>query len=189
MEPIAYRLADVYAEAMLQVTEDNERAEGVYQELLAVLGLLDDLSGFEDFLTMARLSRQDRQAAMGRIFAGRVSQPVEGLLGVMGRNGRAGLLRPMVRRFRELLNQREGKVEVSVTTAVPVEEAARRDLVQTLRDVLGAEPLLQTTVDGEILGGMIVRIGDKVYDASVAADLMRLGKAMASADTKPGLVE
>ena len=87
-------------------------------------------------------------------------------------------MRAIARRFRELLSARQGRVEVLVTTAVPLDEQQRDRIVEALRGALGIEPLLRTSVDANALGGMIVRIGDRVYDASVATELERLRQSL-----------
>jgi len=67
-----------------------------------------------------------------------------------------------------------GKREVTVVTAVPVAEKHQRRIAAALAETLRAEPVVRWDVDEKLLGGMVVRIGDHVYDASVRAELHRL---------------
>jgi len=113
-----------------------------------------------------------------RIFGGRVSRQTAGLLSVMAANSRMELLRPATARFAELLDERKGKVRVEVTTAFTLSQSQIEKITETLRNVLGAEPVVQNKVDGEVIGGMVLKLGDKVYDASLAAELDRLRRDM-----------
>ncbi len=102
----------------------------------------------------------------------------------MSRNDRLGLLRQVCRSFDTVLDERLGRVEVTVTTAIEMDEGQRRQLVKTLRQMLDATPRVNALVDAELIGGMVVRVGDRVFDASVAGDLHRLGARIAR--TAPG---
>jgi len=175
MYPAGESLARVYAEALLGQTPSDVEAEEVAAELDAIVSLLEQVDGFEELLTAALLSQSERAAVVNRVFHGRVSEPVEALLNVMARGGRLGLLRPLRRVFRSALYDREGKREVTVTTAVPLTPAQRAQVAASLAEMLGAEPVLTTRVDEDVIGGMVVRVGDSIYDASVRAELGNLG--------------
>ena len=120
------------------------------------------------------LNVRQRRELVGRVFGGRVSERTEALLDVLSRNGRLGLLRGIAGAYRDLLHRREGKVEVSVRTAQPLDDAERKELAGRLREAFGAEPLLRLTVDESVLGGCVVQVGDERFDASVAGELQRM---------------
>ena len=171
MDPVSESLAGAYADALLgHVPGDVEAAEAL-GELDALVALLDETDGFEGLLTSAVLSHAERCDLVQRIFHGRLSEPVEGLLNVMARAGRLGLLRTLRRVFRSALYRRQGKRELTVTTAVPLDDEQRRHAERELGEAFGCEPVVTFDVDGELIGGMAVRVGDRLYDASVRADL------------------
>jgi F-type H+-transporting ATPase subunit delta len=174
MDPLSESLARVYAEALLGQVPGDVEAEAVAAELDAIVDLLDELDGFEELLTAALLTHADRTALVERIFRGRVAEPVEAALAVMANAGRLGLLRTLRRAFRSALYRRQGKRELTVVTAVGLSEPQRRRVVEALEQTLGGEVLVTWQVDGELLGGMVVRIGDHVYDASVRTELRHL---------------
>ncbi len=180
MDPGQMNLAGVYAQALLELVPEDDRAEDIYAELEAVAGLGDEMEQLQDLLGAALRRDSQRVELVERIFHGRVEEPIEALLSVMARNGRVELLRGVVRRFRELLNERERRIEVEVTTAVALDEATKRDLTNALRDALGADPILITRVDASVLGGTVVRIGDRVIDDSLAGALNKIKKTLAT---------
>lgn len=87
------------------------------------------------------------------------------------------------KQFRRVLQNPEGKVEVSVTSAVPLDAAQLQQVRQMLRETLATEPIVRTVVDAEVLGGLVIRVGDRVYDASIAG---RIGKLTDRIATKIG---
>ena len=181
MEPTAYNLAGVYAEALLDVLPQDDQAALIAAELVAIVAECWRLEEFESFwkLTRSLMNDEQRVELAERIFDGRVSGQIARLLAVMARNGRLELLPTVAERFGELLNRRAGRIEVDVTTAVPLTDAAKQKLANTLRRALGAEPVLRAVVDKNVLGGAVLRVGDRLYDASVATELDRLKRQLA----------
>jgi F-type H+-transporting ATPase subunit delta len=173
LDPQALSVAEVYAEALLSLKTDNAQAEELAEELQKIVTLLDTVEGMEELLA-ATTSAHGQVELVGRVFAGRCSEVVEGLLASMARNQRLSLLRLIANRFRRRLDTREGCVDVMVTTAVALDEAHRRLLTQTLQEITGAKPLLRTKVNPALVGGVVVRIADREYDGSVAGELKRI---------------
>ena len=181
----AQAAGDVYAQALLDLAGDDAAAEAVAAELAALVRLLDEIDGFEQLLTGDVLRRRDLTALVHRVFAGRCSRTVLSFLAVLARRGRMGLLRPAVTRFRAMLDARQGKVEVVATTAAPLDAARQEQVRRTLRRALGTEPSLRFAVDQRLLGGLSLRVGNRLYDASASAGLDRLARRLAE-EPPPG---
>ena len=180
MGPAGERLADAYAKALLgHLPSDREAAE-VGDELDALVRLLDEVEGFEELLASALLSQKQRCELVQRVFHDRVSEPVEGLLGVMAEGGRLGLLRAVRRAFHSELHRRQGKPEVVVATAVALTDPQRRRITAALAAALGAEPVVTWQVEEDLLGGMVVRVGDELHDASVRSELRKIEQRLAA---------
>jgi hypothetical protein len=92
-----------------------------------------------------------------------------------------------VRRLRQMLLNPEGRIEVEVTSAAPLSEAQVGRVRRMVRQMSGGKPLLQLTVDPKVLGGLVIRIGDRVYDASVAGKLDSLAVRCAAPLSGAGL--
>jgi F-type H+-transporting ATPase subunit delta len=178
LEPVAQSLANVYAQALLGLVEDADQARHLCAELTDLIALIDKIPGAGDLLRTQLISKDDRLAMIQKIFEGRLSPVAEGLVMVMARHSRLELLAGVEARFGHLLNQREGKIEVHVTSAAPLDQQQLDRIAEHLRQATGKEPLLSTSVDENLLGGVKVRIGDLVYDASVAASLKKIQKEL-----------
>jgi len=174
MDPTSISIAGVYADALLGQLPSNPEADEVAEELDALVDLLDSIKGFEALLTAALITSADRCEMVRRIFHGRASEVVEAVLLVMADAGRLGLLRTLRRVFRSKLNARQGKLEVTVISAVTLTDQQREHVRAALAESLKAEPVLACRVEPDLLGGMVVQVGDHVYDASIRAELKRV---------------
>lgn len=172
MSPDAQVLAATYAQGLLDHLPDNARAQQAADELADLVTLLGEIDQADELLTMP-LSVTDRCGLVERIFSGRLSEPTYALLGVMARRGRIALLGAVSRALVGLLDARRGKIEVTVTTALELTDSQRRRVLGDLERTFNAAPVLTTRIDPSILGGVMVQVGDVVYDASMASGLAR----------------
>ena len=171
-------LAKMYAGALMSEAQTNERAAQIAEELTELVDLLERTHNAEALLAAAPLSTRERCEMVRRVFHGRVSELVEAFLGVLARRNRLGILRAAAGQFQKLLDKRMGKVELTVTTAEPLDDRQRQDLIADLRRTFHAEPILTLRVEKDLLGGARVRLGDDAYDSSVATQLRRFSEGL-----------
>lgn len=179
MHPRMTALAKTYAQALLDNVPDNDRAEDLADELDAMVRLLDDIEGFETLLTQAMLTRAQRDVLVRRVFSGRISEPAEAFVTVLGRRNRLLLMRPAAGQFRKLLNVRKGLLEVHATTSAPLDAKRHAEITRMLSEQLDSEVILIDHVDEDMLGGVVVRVGDRVYNASLATSIDKLSNRLA----------
>lgn len=186
MDPGLIALADLYADALLETVPDDSQAQEIAEEIDNLVSLLDSVDGSKALLTGSLLSKAQRRELVERIFFGRVSERIEALLVTLDRRERLAVLWPLARRFRKKLYQRQGCIEVEITTAIELAPQQLQQITQSLSDALGAPALLETRIDPGLLGGVRLRLGDRVYDASIAAMLknfsVRLADRIATSD-------
>jgi F-type H+-transporting ATPase subunit delta len=171
LDPQARRLGRVYAEALLDSLPEPDQAEPFAEALRGLAGLLADLPGAKEILAGHSLSRSQREAMVRRIFATRVSKPMEAFLGVLAANHRLQALPVIAAQFDQLLKERAGRLTVDVRSAQPLDDNRKAHLRNTLAEALDADVELDCQVDETLLGGLLVQVGDVVYDASLAGDL------------------
>jgi F-type H+-transporting ATPase subunit delta len=176
------RLARVYAAALMAAAGD--RADAVGEELDALV--TDVLAGrpeVERFLTSGAVGRKAKAAVLEAAFGSGVSDVLRNFLGVLNQNNRLGLLRAVAAAYRRLRDEAAGRVRVTVTTAVPLTDEQTQKLRQTLSAQLKAEPILEARTDPDLLGGLVVRVGDRVYDTSVRTRLETLRNHLMASGT------
>lgn len=171
------RLARVYAEALLAsaVKQSPEAGDAVGAELDAFVKALGKNPGAAAFLVSPAVGKKAKAAALAPAMAEHASPLLRGLVGVLAVNNRLGLLRSIAAAVRQLLDDRAGRVRVKVTAAVALSDAQKSELKTNLKDVLGnQEPVLDVRVDPDLLGGLVVQVGDSVIDTSVRSRLQSI---------------
>ncbi len=169
------RVAQTYAEALLNAAQKQGQAEAVLDDLEALVReVFRTDPGLEQFVGSGAIGRDRKAAVIRKVFEGRADPVFVNFLNVLNNHDRLGLLRPIAAAAHELQNERAGRVRVLVRSAVPLPDDQRDRLRQQLHDSLRKEPLLETRVDPDLLGGLVVRVGDWVYDASVRTQIESL---------------
>ncbi len=175
----AERIANVYAAALLGATEKAGDTETVLDEFDA---LLDDVfarfPGVEDVLGSALVSHEEKTVLLDGVFQGKLSSRFLDFLKVLSRHGRLDCLRPVRRQARIQVDRLRGRVRVRLSTATPLADAVADTLIENLRKLLGGEPLVQRDVDPKLIGGAVLRVGNVVYDGSIANQLQTIRQQM-----------
>jgi F-type H+-transporting ATPase subunit delta len=115
-----------------------------------------------------------KQELLRRVVGDGVSPQALNLVLLMIRRGRPKQVPAMVERFNELLRRERGVVRAEVRSALPLEDAEREAISERLRALTGDAVEINELVDPSLIGGIAVRIGDRLYDASVRSRLERL---------------
>lgn len=173
MDPEAAAVAAVYAEALLDAA-GPDRCEETVEQLGALRELLDSVDGARALLSDVRIRADRREEMVRRIFSGRIDDTLAAFLGVLTRHGRMNLLGPVVACVRDQWRGRQSVLEVDVVTAAPLTDDLRERIGALFAEEFRARVALRERVDPSLLGGMVVQVGDKRYDASVSRKLGRL---------------
>jgi F-type H+-transporting ATPase subunit delta len=161
-----------YARALLELAGDQAAATG--DEVAALDGILEQNATFAAFLADPGIGAGERTAVLGRIFSGKVSPLLWNFLRVLNTHGRLGLLRQIAGAYHEMLDERLGKVEVDLTVAKPLTDEQTAAARQKISAALRKDAVVHTYVDDAIIGGVIVRVQDKLLDASVRYQLQAM---------------
>lgn len=165
-------VADVYASALFSLAEAQNQVDQVRRELDELVRLRSLSSDFAAFMESSALDDDVREAEMDRMFRGKLSDLTLQTLLVMTRHGRNALLGPLHRAFQQRQIAAAGQVEASVVSAVDLGSAERSEIERCVAEISGLKPLMSFQVDPELLGGLVVQIGDVRYDNSVRRQLL-----------------
>jgi F-type H+-transporting ATPase subunit delta len=182
------RLARVYAQALLDsaLKVSPSAPDAVGDELTQFVTEVAANPAVARFLSSLAVGSKAKAAALAPALQGRVSDLLRGFVGVLAANNRLDLLRGVEAAYRRILDERAGRVPVKVTTAVPLTDAQKAELTGTLKAALTREPVVSARVDPDILGGMIVQVGDSVVDTSVRTRLLSLRTLLLEKGTSHG---
>jgi len=160
------RLASIYAEALLNAAGDQ--SPQVLEELDS---LIDDVfkvdRRLEPLIAGAAVGRKTRKEAIEKVFKSRASDTFFKFLLVLNDHERLDLIRPIRRAVHELYDDRARRLRVHVFSAIVLDGEVQDRIRAAVHDFFKLEPILVLHVDPALLGGLKVRIGDKVYDATV----------------------
>lgn len=168
-------LGTVYAKALLGAAQEAKQVAGVLEELESLENdVFKRVPALRLTLTSPRVSQEEKVALLNKAFAGKMSPVLLNFLKVTAGHDRLNCLPDVLRSYRKLVNEADGKLEVIVRAAYPLSNPLRERIAAKLSDVLKKRVQLQVEVDPDLLGGIVVRIGDTLYDASVASQLQRM---------------
>lgn len=156
-----------YARSMIELAEPQGQVDSIGAELADLRKVLQDNPMFAQFLSDPGIKQSDRDAAIDRILRGRVSKLVWGLVGVLNKKDRLGLLAPIANAYEHILEERRGIVEVDVTVAHRLSPEDLEKVKNRISQALGKQAVVHQYVDESIIGGIRLRVGDKEIDASV----------------------
>jgi F-type H+-transporting ATPase subunit delta len=166
-----------YAEAAFQIATRDDSIETWRRELeLAGSTVTGELM---EVLANPALPLERRLAAANRVFE-RLSQPVRNLIFLLIRRRRIEQLPRVVAEFVRLDERRQGITHATATSAAPLTDLEVKALTARLEQMTGGRVALETHVDEGLLGGLIVRVGDRLIDGSVRGRLERLRNQLAS---------
>ncbi len=175
MNDEAQHVSRVYAESLYRAAQKENQVEPVFDELEGVIhDIFDRDGGLELFFASASIGRDRKTEVIRAAFEGRVSGVLRQFLDVLNEHDRLDMLRSIAEAYRTLHDKKSHRVVVHVTSAVDLTDEERDRIVAQVKSVSSLEPILQATVDPDILGGVIIRIEDWVYDASVRSRLQAI---------------
>ena len=171
----AQKLGNVYAKAFLAAAEKAGQTDRLVEEFDSLVkDVLDRFPKFETLLTAGRVTSDNRVGILEKVFGGKASPLVLSFLKVLAEHDRLQHLRAIQRSIRELYTAMRNRVRVEINTAAPLPDGLLGRLTNDLRGMLGAEPEVHHSVNPELIGGLVLRVGDTVYDGSVLTQLNRL---------------
>lgn len=173
-------IARNYAETLLELAERSGGADAVERFAAAadeVAELVAD-GRVREFLATPRVGGDAKKDALRTALAGRVPEPFLRFLQVVVDKRRQGLLGEIAEQFRALVDERFGRVRVAVQISHLPDAALQAEIGQALANRLGKVVIPSFTVKPELLGGLVVQIGDEVLDGSVLSRATRMRRRL-----------
>ncbi|HEY2840801.1 MAG TPA: ATP synthase F1 subunit delta [Pirellulales bacterium] len=172
VDPASQQVATIYAKALLAATAASGQSGAALDELSAIQrDVFQAYPKLSEILASAFIDVDEKLGILDRTFGGRVSPVVMNFLKVLAKHDRLAVLKDLIQVARDLYIKQQGQLSVEVTTATPLSDSQTAQIQQQLRALLGAEPVLSPQIKPELIGGVVLRVGDTVYDGSVAAQL------------------
>jgi F-type H+-transporting ATPase subunit delta len=162
-----------YAEAAFEIGR-ADRTLDAWERDLATIGETMRHPELRRLLQHPAIAFGEKERVLRAVLGRGVAPPAVNLLLLMVRRGRPGAVEPMIARFSALLRRERGVALAQIRTALPLDDSQRAEVAARLRVITGSQVQMVETVDPDLIGGIAVRIGDQLYDASVRSRLERL---------------
>ena len=166
-------IARNYAETLFDLGERSGQTARYADLMDALAAAVENTPSVQTVLMSPRVPKAEKARILGAAFEN-VPREFVLFLQALVKRGRQTLLREIAHEYHTLLDIKLNRVRAGVTLARPADEALQRSIAEALSRQLGKEVLPAFTVDPEILGGSIVRIGERIHDGSVRRRLTKL---------------
>ncbi len=163
-----------YAEALFESGLKHDAVEEFALALGTVAVLLDENPDFRLFLETPRVDATDKKRVVREVFSGRIPAQVVNFIQVTIDKHRQRILRAISREYAGLVDEHFNRAHVDVSVARPMDDATIEDIGHRLSAMLGKTAIPHVRVQPELLGGIVVRSGDTIYDGSLRRRLERM---------------
>ena len=172
-------IAERYAAALYDLGEQAKALDAVAQDLRDLQAMVDESPDFRRLIRSPLMNRDEQWSAMDALLrqAG-MHELSRKFLGVVTENRRLFALPAMAKAYLRLLAARRGEITADVTTATKLSDAQMTSLTESLKKAVGAKVAVEHKVDPEILGGLVVRVGSRMFDSSLRTKLQKMQLAM-----------
>ena len=167
------RAALRYAKAILDMAKENKALDAVEKDMRSIASTISDSKELKDVLASPVVSGASKKKALAEIFKG--SHAItDGSIAMLVDNNRIGMLNEVALKYIILNEQLKGKDVAFVTTAIPLDAAMEKKVLQQVASITGNQVTIENKIDESIIGGFILRVGDLQYDASIANKLSNI---------------
>lgn len=175
-------LAERYASALHDLASERKALDQVADDLRSIKAMLEASEDLRRLVRSPLLGRDEQARALGAVLERAGASPLtRNFAGVVARNRRLFALNDMIDTFLRILAERRGEIAADVRAAQPLDPEQVRALEDALRRIVGGKVAVNLTVDPSLLGGLVVKIGSRLFDSSVRTKLQRLQLALRGA--------
>ena len=167
-----------YATALFDLAASEGAMAKYEEEVKVIVKALHDEPDFMAVLQDHKVTRENKINIVENVFTDKVSSPIVGLLVLLVNKGRQSEILNVLEAFLDMVKAESGIIKAVVTSAIPLKEEQLKALQEKLEASTKSKIELETIVDSSIIAGLIVRVGDKVVDASYKGELQTLKKQL-----------
>lgn len=173
----AQQVGALYGKAILGAA--GKDADEIVLQLNAIVQqCFAQYPALEQLLASPRVSQVEKESLIDRVFRGKIHAKLLNFLKVLCRRGRVGWLRGIQVSANAIRDEQLGRIRVVVTSAYALTGDQQKSIAAKLGQTLGKEVVLEEKVDPSLLGGILIRVGDQVFDGSVLGKMSAIRNAV-----------
>ena len=174
-------VASRYARAFFNVAGEEKRYEEYYHELHRFTALMAENRNLKDFFNNPMFPKADKKDVLNKLLQMLdLSRPAANFIRLLIEKGRIVRIEEIEESYRQLMDETLGIARVQVKTAFSLKPEMAVSLKQALESLTGKKVEMQVEEEPALLGGIVVRVGDKLYDGSVRIQLENMRKLLVS---------
>ncbi|MGD1896095.1 MAG: ATP synthase F1 subunit delta [Phormidesmis sp.] len=169
-------VAAPYAQALLSIAKSKDSVDDLSQIAADLLNLLKESEGLRDFFENPIANADAKKGVLNKILGDDANQQMRNFLMLLVDRGRIYLVEPILQQFQAQVRELKQAVLAQVTSAVELNDEQKETVRQKVQGMTNAKSVeLETSVDSDLIGGVIIQIGSQVLDASIRGQLRRIG--------------
>ncbi len=169
-----FKVASRYAKSLIDLAQEQGNLETVKQDMEQFVAVLRANKELQAVLKNPIMKQDKKGAILDALFEERIHPSITAFFHIMVRKGRAGILYATAQEFIREYNEVKGIVHATVISAVALSKKNLEALRQVIASEINAEVVLRNKVDASLIGGFVVKVGDRQVDASIAGKLKKL---------------
>jgi F-type H+-transporting ATPase subunit delta len=173
-------IADVYARSLFEVAQQEDSLDEIHEQLGEFADAVDGYRDLQVFLFSPYFSAQEKKESLGKLVEG-ADDNLFRFLELLAERHRMPVIFRVRRAFDELWAEERKRLEVEITSAMELDDDTVESIGKRIEEQTGRDVQLSARVDEDVLGGIVLRVGNMVLDASVRARLERLRRQVTRA--------
>ncbi|MEO0645477.1 MAG: ATP synthase F1 subunit delta [Cyanobacteria bacterium J06650_10] len=169
-------VAAPYAQALLSIAKSKDSVDALSQIATDLLSLLKESESLREFLENPIANADAKKGVLSKILGDDANQQMKNFLMLLVDRGRIYLVEPILQQFQAQVRELKQTVLAEVTSAVELSDEQKETVRQKVQKMTQANSVeLETKIDPDLMGGVIIQIGSQVLDASIRGQLRRIG--------------
>ena len=169
-----------YAKSLIDLSTEQNALEEIKNDMVFFESVVDDNSELEAILKNPIVPLDKKAGILNDVFGSKVHAITQSFFKLVVKKGRSAILFDTAKQFVAQYNEIKGIVTAEVTSAIALTDASRIEIIALVKKELSAnQVIVKEKVDEKLIGGFILKVGDKQFDASIASGLSKLKKEFA----------
>lgn len=170
------QVASRYAKSLIDLAEEQNVLEKIKGDIEAFVRVVRENSELNAVLRNPIIGPDKKAAILKQLFGSTIDPMILSFFNIVVNKGRSEILYATGKEFLNEYNRRKAIFKATVTSAVPLNAENIKQIEEVVREATKGEVLLETKVDPDIIGGFILKVGDKQFDTSISSSLNKLKK-------------
>lgn len=173
-----YRIASRYSKSLIDLAVEKNQLEDIKSDMELFSKVCEENRDFVLMLNNPILESLRKAAIIKKVFKGKVQEMTSLFFDIVSRKHRESVLPEMAKVFKQLYNEHKGIITAEVSTTFKLDESLRSEVIKIVKEISGKEVELNEKVDEALIGGFLIRVGDKQIDETIQSKLNDLRREL-----------